>query len=500
MTHYPCQVGVPIPFHGAYFKIFYSMHTIPCIGFEVICGDRSIVYSADTNADPELPLKMLTDKVIGKGRQKALSKNALNGDHTLIFHEAGVPPIHTPMELLAAQPDSVKERMYLVHVSSNKVPADANLKVANEWTTLEISGQDLTNDERQNLEIKQCLISTEFFMNVENKNFDAITSATTKVKIPPNTCIYKQGDKITKIYYVIAGSVEGRREKSTERTGEEMMHTPHLFAAGDIIGQQGIVSEGEDAAFSVTTTTTTYMFEINLAVVKKVLTNAKELQVLENLAILMKTNTWNALAANSILQRLTMMQCVSFAAFLGEEVIYEAGEEIDCEQCGFLVTEGTLHVLLDTTQGNEESDDDEEEEEEEEEEEKEKGEATLPGSIELGEVAETVKLLAGNIDVEMRKDSVAGQNNASVRVSATTFRGQHARVSFIDEECIPGTMVLDANAFIMNTVSEVQVEAMTRCAIRKFERDKTLAFMHHNPGLMMRLIDSIMSNLESTFY
>lgn len=46
------------------------------------------------------------------------------------MHEAGVPPIHTPMKVLAELPEKYKENMYLVHVSAKDVPKDQNLKVA----------------------------------------------------------------------------------------------------------------------------------------------------------------------------------------------------------------------------------------------------------------------------------------------------------------------------------------------------------------------------------
>jgi CRP-like cAMP-binding protein/phosphoribosyl 1,2-cyclic phosphodiesterase len=557
VTHYPCQVGVPIPFHGAYFKVFYSMHTIPCIGFEVIYGSLSMIYSADTNADPELPLKMMADGIIGKGRQEALSNNALRGNHSLIFHEAGVPPIHTPMALLAAQEASVKERMYLVHVSSKMVPLDSNLKVADEWMTIDLADEEGSADVTAGIQMKQCLISTEFFMNVDDDKFDIIIKASTKKQLPAEHVLYQQGQKIDKIYYVIAGNVEGRREDAAygdstregdgaegeggggeeEDEGEEgeegddevggkkrrkqkQEQKPFKYAAGDIFGQQSIVPVGEIASYTIKTKTNTYVYEIDAATVKSVLQGkVQELKVMEKLANLMQTKTWDALANNSILQKLTMTQCVAFASFLDDEIVYEAGEEIDCEQCGFLVVEGTVHVLLDTTQGNDsesdagESDDDEDDGEEEEEEEEgtkkpkskggRKASTTVPGELHLEEeMKKTVKLLASNIDPA--GGGVPGELNGvgreSVRQSATTFRGQHERVCFIDENGFRGTMVLDANAFIMNAISEVQVEAVNRVVLRKFQRTETLGFMHHNPGLMISLIDSIMSNSESTFY
>ncbi|MFX9073399.1 hypothetical protein ABTN28_19245, partial [Acinetobacter baumannii] len=52
--------------------------------------------------------------------------------HSLILHEAGVPPIHTPVSVLASFPAEVKERLYLVHTSQKSLPPDSGLKIAPE--------------------------------------------------------------------------------------------------------------------------------------------------------------------------------------------------------------------------------------------------------------------------------------------------------------------------------------------------------------------------------
>ena len=56
--------------------------------------------------------------------------NPSKWEHDLIFHEAGVPPIHTPMKVLASLPDKVKEKMFLVHTSAKDIPAGSGLKMA----------------------------------------------------------------------------------------------------------------------------------------------------------------------------------------------------------------------------------------------------------------------------------------------------------------------------------------------------------------------------------
>ena len=45
-----------------------------------------------------------------------------------ILHEMGIPPIHTPKEILADMSDNVKDHMYLVHVSESAIPKNCGLK------------------------------------------------------------------------------------------------------------------------------------------------------------------------------------------------------------------------------------------------------------------------------------------------------------------------------------------------------------------------------------
>lgn len=46
----------------------------------------------------------------------------------LLLHEAGAPPIHTPLEVLLQLPQRVKRRLYVVHTSA--LPPDCELRVA----------------------------------------------------------------------------------------------------------------------------------------------------------------------------------------------------------------------------------------------------------------------------------------------------------------------------------------------------------------------------------
>lgn len=46
----------------------------------------------------------------------------------MIFHEAGIPPIHTPSKIFAEFNDNLKEKIYLLHIAEKDIPKDLELK------------------------------------------------------------------------------------------------------------------------------------------------------------------------------------------------------------------------------------------------------------------------------------------------------------------------------------------------------------------------------------
>ena len=49
-------------------------------------------------------------------------------DHDIIIHEAGIPPIHTPLKILDELDPKIKEKLYLVHIGDKDVQPYPTLK------------------------------------------------------------------------------------------------------------------------------------------------------------------------------------------------------------------------------------------------------------------------------------------------------------------------------------------------------------------------------------
>ena len=139
----PAIIGQPLRFQGATFHFMYSLHTIPCVGFRVEWRGRSMVFTADHFNNPPAIDDLQERGVLTKARADDLRNLPLQ-ETDLILHEAGDPPIHTPIEVLMKLPQEVKDRLYVVHTNRAKFPEGCDLRVAPTGTagTLRLDEQD----------------------------------------------------------------------------------------------------------------------------------------------------------------------------------------------------------------------------------------------------------------------------------------------------------------------------------------------------------------------
>lgn len=112
----PIYIGRPVTIHGGAFDIFYSLHSIPTMGFKLSFQGKSFVYSSDHQGDHEVQRKMFDDGVIGERRFEQLQSFPWDSD--VIYHESGIAPLHTPLKFLASLPRDVQSRIVVYHISN----------------------------------------------------------------------------------------------------------------------------------------------------------------------------------------------------------------------------------------------------------------------------------------------------------------------------------------------------------------------------------------------
>lgn len=104
----------------------WNLHPIPTNGFKLSFGGRTFGYSGDTQYDPKLLAGLRDAGKLAPAQFDDLMHFFWSPDGTpkvdLLYHEAGIPPIHTDKETLRALPEAMRSRTFLVHIADREVP------------------------------------------------------------------------------------------------------------------------------------------------------------------------------------------------------------------------------------------------------------------------------------------------------------------------------------------------------------------------------------------
>jgi CRP-like cAMP-binding protein/glyoxylase-like metal-dependent hydrolase (beta-lactamase superfamily II) len=130
VAHIPANpgTGVEIEIAGdvVRFETRWNLHPIPTNGFKLSFDGKVFGYSGDTQYDPALLRRLRDEGKLTGGHYDDLMYFFWTPDGVptvdVLYHEAGIPPVHTDKRMLHALPEAVTGRMYLVHIADSDVP------------------------------------------------------------------------------------------------------------------------------------------------------------------------------------------------------------------------------------------------------------------------------------------------------------------------------------------------------------------------------------------
>jgi CRP-like cAMP-binding protein len=104
----------------------WNLHPIPTNGFKLTFGGRTFGYSGDTQYDPATLEDLRRRGMLAEAHFQDLMYFFWTPDGKptvdLLYHEAGIPPIHTDKDALRALTDAITSKMSLVHIADGDVP------------------------------------------------------------------------------------------------------------------------------------------------------------------------------------------------------------------------------------------------------------------------------------------------------------------------------------------------------------------------------------------
>lgn len=312
---HPVKIGEPIPVHGGELRFFYTLHSIPTIGFEALFGGKSLSFSSDTLYDPAKIKEMHAEGVLGTHRAQDLLGFPWYDD--LVVHEAGVPPLHTPMTVLAALPPEVKNNLYLVHTTEEAVPKDSGLRIAKEglYNTLRLPVVEPKHAEATAVLEAFCMV--DLFRDFPISRAAEVVRFARYERFGKKTKIIQQGTPGRTFYVIVSGIA------SVVQDGREIK----TYQAGDYFGETALVLE-EPRNADVVAKTNVELLAFDRRDFLYLIRNTDILAKLTHLARMRAERSWEAMEKNSVLRAMSSAQKTQLQSLLEEARAIKAGEAL----------------------------------------------------------------------------------------------------------------------------------------------------------------------------
>lgn len=347
----PVRIGESIKCRGGILKFFYTLHSIPCVGFEAYFGGKSIVFSADHMNDPVKIRQLCQEGVLSPGRRDELLNFPWH--HDVILHEAGVPPIHTPMDTLVSLSDEIKKRVFVVHVALETIPPDSGLQPAIPGVENTIILKDAEVPPHSDaLEILELVGSIELFSGLNIKRAGEILDFVHIEEFKKGDTVVTKGEVGTCFYAIMSGVAEVRvsRSRSNTYTAENIStylndkdrikpvlvrhrsrsaedcasscedditpFTVKTYFAGDYFGEQSLISDSNIRTADILAVT-----DLRVAVFYRseflwLLDGTNILQKMSHMARMRAEGTWNTIQDNAMLRQLSGPQKTQLETYL----------------------------------------------------------------------------------------------------------------------------------------------------------------------------------------
>jgi CRP-like cAMP-binding protein len=331
----PVAIDKPFFIHGAGFTASYSLHSIPTIGFKMNFQNRSFVYSSDHQGDPRIHKELRDKGVLSPGRFAELS--AFPWDSQVIYHEAGIPPLHTTVAYFISLPKEAQKRIHIYHIAKKDFPAGTSLELCKfgmeHTVNLPVSAPPF----EKTYEVLSLLKHLDFFHGFSIQKAQEFMAAIEEETFKKGRIIIRQGSQGEKFYIIYAGNVavtlEGLERKK-------------IYSEFEYFGEVALITDQPTTA-DVTAETDVIVYSMTKDKFLNFIANTEFEETLKRLVKNRDRETWNILSGSRIFGRLTSYQKTWIESALtgvnlaGRGVLVEAGQPFERM---YIIREGAIDV------------------------------------------------------------------------------------------------------------------------------------------------------------
>ncbi|MBN2545073.1 MAG: cAMP/cGMP-dependent 3',5'-cyclic-AMP/GMP phosphodiesterase [Spirochaetes bacterium] len=337
----PVKIGEPEFIHTAKFGFFYTLHSIPTIGFKMEYQDKSFSYSSDHNNDPALHKKLLDTGVINEARFNELISFPWESD--VIYHESGIPPLHTPIKVLDSKSNEIKRKTVVYHISKkdfeSNIAQDSALTLAKFGIEHTLNIDVMAPDYHKVYQALGVLNFIDIFDDMPLTKAQEFISIIKEEYYKKGDLIIKMGTAGDKFYVIASGNVSVETESDLEKR--------KIYGACDYFGEQALVT-GNKRAADVIAETDVMLYTIEKDKFLNFIKGTEFEKTLINLARVRDSETWNILSTSFAFQILTSTQKTLFESMF-HPVVFDTESEIIKENELFdsiyIIREGEVFVF-----------------------------------------------------------------------------------------------------------------------------------------------------------
>jgi CRP-like cAMP-binding protein len=309
----PVYIDEPFFIHGAKFNVYYTLHSIPTIGFKMNFQGQSFVYSSDHQAEPRIHKELFKKGVINKQRYKQLTD--FPWDSKVIYHEAGIPPLHTSIDWLVTMPAAIQKKTYIYHIAKKAFPKNTRLTLCKFGMEQTVYFNVPPPKFEKTYEVLSILKHLDFFHGFTIEKVQEFVLAIKEETYKKGRHIIKKGSKGEKFYIIYSGNVsiflDGLKLK--KRYGEF-----------EYFGEVALITEKPTTA-DVIAETDVVVYTIDKFKFLSFIAGTEFEETLKRLVKNRDKESWNILSASRFFNRLTSYQKTWIESVLSREVKHGKG-------------------------------------------------------------------------------------------------------------------------------------------------------------------------------
>lgn len=235
----PVIIGRSYLINGAEFRFHYALHSIPSLSFEFHYQNNSFIYSSDHLNDPDRFQELYDKNILTDTRFLDLLDFPWHYD--FIYHEAGVPPIHTRIDFLNTLPVETQKRITVYHIARKSMPQDTNLTLARFGIEHTLVPDITPPTHEEAYQLLDALANIDIFRNFPISKAREFITVVEHEYFKRGDIIIKKNTPGDKFYIIISGNVkvEGMElEDDGDGTASKRYGTYEYFGEASLILEQ----------------------------------------------------------------------------------------------------------------------------------------------------------------------------------------------------------------------------------------------------------------------